>query len=110
MHEKEKHKIHVDGFAFNSKREVERYNYLKELEENGLIRDLTIKKEFTLSSELGMLHALNGKPLRYFIDFTYFDIEKGHLVYEDVKKHLDEFTYCKRQILEMFAKITIKIV
>lgn len=106
-----KKKIHYDGFCFSHKRELERYKFLKGRLENGEIRDLTVKKEFELgNSEYGALRALNGKPLRYFVDFSYVDVETGQIVYEDVKKHLDEFANCKKQILQMFKHITIKIV
>lgn len=104
--EKEKYKIHYDGFSFNNKRQLERYKFLKEQEKEGKIKDLQIKPDFPLST----LKALNGKPLRFFVDFVYYDIDKNETVYEDVKKHMDEFAYCKRQLLEMFKNIKIKII
>lgn len=105
-HEKEKVKIHYDGFSFNNKRQLERYKDLKSLEQSGKIKDLHIKQDFQLST----LKALNGKPLRFFVDFVYYDMDKQEVVYEDVKKHMDEFAYCKRQLLEMFRNIKIKII
>lgn len=109
-HEKEKHKIHFDGFTFDSKRQLERYKELKELADKNLIKDLTLKKEFNIeSAEIGFLKSLNGKPLRYFVDF-YYETSDGQRIYEDVKRHLDEFTFCKQQLVQIFKKIKIKIV
>ena len=106
-----KKKIHFDGFCFSHKRALERYKYLKGRLDNGEIRDLIVKKEFNLEcSEFGSLRALNGKPLRYFVDFCYVEVETNQMIYEDVKKRQDEFANCKKQILQMFKHITIKIV
>lgn len=106
IYKNEKYKIHYEGFVFSHKRQLERFKELRNLEEQNLIKNLHVKEEFNL----GTLKALNGKPLRYFVDFVYFDIKKQETIYEDVKKHLDEFAFCKRQLFEQFKGIKIKII
>lgn len=104
-------KIRVDGFVFLNKRELDRYKVLKNREALGEIVDLEVKKEFNLGyDEFGLMKALNGKPLRYFIDFVYTETQTKQKVYEEVKKHHDEFSNCKRQLLQWFNKISIKVV
>lgn len=106
IYKNEKAKIHYEGFVFAHKRQLERYKILRNMEEQNLIKNLRVKEEFNL----GDLKALNGKPLRYFVDFVYYDNERQEMIYEDVKKHLDEFAYCKRQLFEHFKNIKIKII
>lgn len=67
----------VDGIHFDSKREAERYGYLRMLEQAGAIHDLFIHEAFPL--------VVHGQDCgSYISDFTYMT-ETGERVVEDVK-------------------------
>ena len=71
-------KTKVDGLTFDSKKEAARYMQLKMLEKGGIIKDLKMQVPYKLSS--------HGEFIcKYISDFTYFNIELGKSVTEDVK-------------------------
>ena len=77
--------IAVEGskIRFDSKKEAERYNYLKTQEKLGRIRNLTLQHHFNL---VGTHMNSDGEKIRgmdYVADFTYMD--GNTLVIEDVK-------------------------
>lgn len=77
-------KVHVDGHRFDSKREAERYEELKTLEQEGKIAQLELQPRF----ELVPAFHCQGEAVRkmeYVADFKYLDFERGGLVVEDVK-------------------------
>lgn len=81
-------KVTVDGIKFDSKKEARRYLELKQLEKEGIIKDLVLQPRFLLQPSFKFL----GKTIRkieYIADFSYFDNEKGITIIEDVKS---EFT------------------
>jgi hypothetical protein len=66
----------VDGIAFHSKKEADRYSELKLLERAGAISDLALQPEFPI--------IINGKKVAKWIgDFRYSSY--GSVVVEDVK-------------------------
>ena len=79
-------KVVIDGFTFDSRKEGNRYMELKFMLAAGKITDLEVHKPFTLQP--GFKSAKDGKsirPIKYICDFSYYDLEKGELVVEDVK-------------------------
>ena len=77
-------KTEVDGFKFDSKKEAERYQYLKVLLNNGEIEDLELQPPFKIS--------VNGKFIcKYIADFRYKD--RGKIVIEDVKGYKKSRAY-----------------
>ena len=71
--------------TFDSQLECERYCYLKELENQGLISDLGV--HFLLKVQESFVNA-NGDtipPITYNADFIYFDKQTNKRVVEDVK-------------------------
>ena len=77
--------IAVEGskIRFDSKKEAERYNYLKTQEKLGRIRNLKLQHHFSL---VGTHMNSDGEKIRgmdYVADFTYMD--GNTLVIEDVK-------------------------
>ncbi len=80
-------KVYVDGIKFDSRKEAQRYSYLKVMEHSGVIRQLKLQVVFPI--------VVNGvKICKYICDFQY-DQRHGKDVYwfepivEDVKS---EFT------------------
>ena len=72
----------VDGIAFDSRKEADRYLVLKGMEEDGSIEDLRRQVRY----ELVPAFDVDGKhyrPVFYVADFVY--VEDGKEVVEDVK-------------------------
>lgn len=76
-------KTEIDGVRFDSKVEAKYYTYLKELESEGRITDLSLQPTFTLMKGF----RRNGVKIRdivYKADFTY-TTKEGYKVVADVK-------------------------
>jgi hypothetical protein len=76
-------KTEVDGHKFDSKIESKYYTYLKELESEGRIKDLTLQPTFTLMEGF----RRNGVKIRdivYKADFEFTTID-GRKIVVDVK-------------------------
>ena len=69
-------RVEFDGHKFDSKREANRYIYLKSLEKKRVIEKLAIHPEFVLEVK-GMIIC------KYIADFSYFS--DGRFIVEDVK-------------------------
>ena len=75
-------KTTVDGIKFDSKKESDRYAFLKLMEKAGKISDLELQPEFLLQERF----VFNGKyirEIRYIADFAY--TYNGKRIIEDVK-------------------------
>lgn len=97
-------KVTYDGIEFDSKKEVNRYIELKELEAAGKISSLELQRVYTLIpaqyEKTGEVYtrgknagqAKRGKCIEqavtYKADFAYID-EKGNQIVEDVKGYRD---------------------
>jgi hypothetical protein len=94
-------KTEVDGHKFDSKIESKYYTYLKELESEGRIKDLSLQPTFTLMEGF----RRNGVKIRdivYKADFAYTTNE-GHKVVVDVKggDSTPEFKLKSKLLLKM---------
>jgi hypothetical protein len=83
----------VDGHLFPSKREADRYQELRLLEQQGLIEELRLQFRFPLEVK----ETLIG---HWVADFTYTDAETGALVVEDAKGVRTELYRWKRRHFE----------
>lgn len=102
------HKVVIDGMRFDSKTEGKRYEYLKELEEMGVIENLRMQVKYTLipsqyslatfdaQGKLKKGHLLE-RECAYKSDFEY-DF-KGHTVVEDVKGMRTKEYIIKRKLM-----------
>lgn len=89
-------KVTLDGYTFDSKKEAERYVYLKLLESAGEIFNLELQPRF----ELQEAFKHNGKTIRkieYVADFRYTD-KNGATVVEDVKGMQTDVYKLKRKL------------
>lgn len=91
-------KIEVDGQSFDSKKEAERYLYLKTQQRQGFIRDLQMQVPFVLipaqyeysikytgkKRKEKTVRKTIEKKVSYIADFVYTDAN-GEIVVEDVK-------------------------
>lgn len=73
----------VDGITFDSQKEARRYEELKILLRSGMISDLKLQPEFTISEGYRALDGKKVSAARYIADFSY--IQDGQRVVEDVK-------------------------
>lgn len=93
-------KITVDGIAFDSVKEANRWQELRMLERAGEIRDLQRQVPFVvIPTQRDENGKLIEKEVRYVADFTY--IEKGKLTrtVEDVKGMRTREYVLKRKML-----------
>lgn len=103
-------KIEYEGMIFDSKKELNHWIDLKELEEQGIISDLNRQVEFIL---LPKQVLPSGKflynPVRYIADMTYY--QDGELVVEDVKsamtRKLPDYII-KKKLMYYIHKIILK--
>ena len=79
-------KVVLDGIKFDSKREAERYSYLKVLERVGEIEQLELQKKFVLvPAQRNKAGKVTERAITYRADFYYFDKRSGKWVVEDAK-------------------------
>ncbi len=89
----------IDNITFDSKKEAERYLFLKAQLKKGKIRDLKLQPRFELLPSF----QKNGKKYRkceYIADFSYFDVEQGEIIVEDVKGLKTEIYKLKKKMFE----------
>lgn len=92
-------KVIIDGKPFDSKKEGRRYEELKALEKQGLIKDLELQKSYELQPKF----KKNGKSFRnisYVADFTYYNVETNKTVVEDVKGFKTDVYKIKKKMFE----------
>ena len=98
----------VDGIEFDSKKEATRYTELKLLVRAGKIKNLVLQPEYELIPKF----KKNGKTYRktiYRADFSYFDIEMGKTITEDVKGFkTKEYALKKKMFEHRYSDIEIK--
>lgn len=101
----------VDGIKFQSKKEAQRWSYLRLLEKAGKIGDLNRQVPFTLipsQREPGKKGKVIERAVNYFADFTYIDAESGELVVEDTKGVRTADYNIKRKLMLYVHGIRIK--
>ncbi len=74
----------VDGIAFDSRKEADRYLVLSGMEEDGTIEDLRRQVRYELIPAFDV-DGKHYRPVFYVADFVYVDKETGDEVVEDVK-------------------------
>jgi hypothetical protein len=73
-----------DGFKFDSRKERERYLFLKELQANGGIRHLMVHPTYELQESFVNAKGEKRRAIKYEADFGYIT-NKDAVVIEDVK-------------------------
>lgn len=95
-------KCEIDGIKFDSRKEANRYQQLKQLEKAGTISDLQLQVPFVLQDSF----VFNGKKIqaiKYIADFTYW--ENGELVIEDTKGvRTDVYNIKKKMFMYRYKK------
>ena len=92
-------KVEVDGIKFDSKREANYYIKLKELENEGKIKDLELQKNYLLQEKF-KLGNKTRREITYRADFTYVTTEDDKLHVVDVKGYRTEVYRLKKKLFE----------
>lgn len=79
-------KINYEGMVFDSKKELNHWLELKELETEGIITDLQRQVEFELIPRQTYNNKFLYHPVKYKADMTYY--KDGEYVVEDVKSKM----------------------
>ena len=93
-------KTQIDGITFDSKKEAERYGFLKILEKAGEITDLILQHPFTFTID-------GVKMFTYKSDFMYYDKAQAKIIIEDVKGMKTPIYKLKKKIIEKHYNIKI---
>lgn len=107
-------KVFLDGYMFDSQREVARYAELTLLQKAGEIQDLEIHPDFALM--VPCLGPRQGSSVTlvyigtYHADFRYLNLNTGELVVEDVKSPPTKTAAYKRTKKHVEAQYGIVIV
>lgn len=105
----------VDGITFDSKKEAERYSYLKQLRAAGAISDLCLQPKFPfiINGEPVRIRSAgfpNGRAVKYVADFAYFDNGTQQRVIEDVKGMDTPVSRLKRALVESLYGFQVRLV
>ena len=91
-------KIVIDGIKFDSKAEGEFYIYLKDLKEQGKIKDIILQEKLILQEGFKK-DGKTFRPITYTVDFT-FTTNTGELIRVDVKGMETQQGNLKRKMYE----------
>lgn len=93
-------KTEVDGITFDSKKEAERYKFLKLLLKADEIKDLKLQVSFPFTMEGRVMFS-------YIADFMYYDKALSKMIIEDVKGMRTPVYNLKKKLIEKFYTIKI---
>lgn len=100
----------VNGISFDSRKEANRYIYLKQHEKAGLISGLELQKKFVLIPKQTDGKKTVERECAYYADFVY--IKDGETVVEDVKGYRKGGAYAvfviKRKLMLQKYGIRVK--
>lgn len=102
-HVSDKENRTFDGIVFDSKKEMLRYAELKLMVRGKLISDLKLQPSFDLQEKF-KFQGETIHPIKYFADFSYFDIQKKKWIIEDVKGMKTKEYMLKLKILKYNMK------
>lgn len=99
----------VDGIAFDSKREANRYSELKIMERAKLIGDLKLQPKYELLKGYTNGEGKRIRAMAYIADFEYRDKISGLITVEDTKGVKTEAYRIKKKLFEKkYHPLTIK--
>lgn len=88
-------KVIVEGKTFDSKKEAERYQTLKMLENANIISNLSRQVSFELIPK-----QKNERAVKYIADFMYVETATGKIIVEDVKGYRTDVYKIKRKLFK----------
>ena len=103
-------KVTVDGIKFDSLLESKRYQELDLMVRAEVIRDLNLQVAMILRCGGTEVKSAKGRTLKYYADFSYWDIEQGRQRWEDSKGYDTPLSALKRAMIKAEYGIEIEIV
>lgn len=109
----------VDGISFDSRKEANHYNRLKQLADNKEIEDLRMQVKYELIPAIWEEHVVHLKTkdktvrkcvqraVNYIADFVYKDMKTGEEVVVDVKGMRTKEYKLKKKMMRAFLGISI---
>jgi len=91
-------KVVIDGHTFASKKESERYLYLKSSQQQGWISKLKLQPKFILQEKFTDRTGKKHQEIAYVADFKYLDGD-GKDIVEDVKGYINQVYALKKKML-----------
>ena len=86
----------IQGHIFDSKKEAERYLELRQMQNEGKIKDLELQYVFELQEGFKDTQGRKHRPITYIADFCYMD--GSSMVVEDVKGMKTEVYKLKKKL------------
>ena len=86
----------INGITFDSKKEAERYQALKMLENANIIRNLSRQVPFELIPKQS-----SERAVKYVADFVYVEVATGKIIVEDVKGYRTDVYKIKRKLFKL---------
>ncbi|UXC34799.1 DUF1064 domain-containing protein [Cupriavidus gilardii] len=99
-------RVSLNGMKFDSRREMERYFHLRQMERAGLISGLRRQVVYELAPGV-VIQGRKRPALRYVADFVYRDGE-GREITEDVKGVVTDVYRVKRHLMKSIHGVDIK--
>lgn len=99
----------LDGYTFDSVKEMNRYADLKFMLLAGEIKDLQLQKKFVLDDGFRDNDGQWHRDFAYVCDFYYYDIQKKEWIIEDVKSEATAKDKVYRIKKRFMAKYGLKI-
>jgi hypothetical protein len=96
----------IDGIAFPSRKEGNRYTELRLLERGGRISNLEVdaEKQIIYPLEVNGVHITIYRP-----DFRYWDVEKGRAIIEDSKGFIMDIFRLKVKLMKALYGIDVLV-
>ena len=114
--------VEIDGHKFDSRKEAEYYLYLRQLEKDGVIRDLRMQVPFEIVPAIHETQTIHLKTkdktvekciqpaVHYLADFVYTVVDTGKEEVVDVKSEAtrkDKVYILKKKMMRAFNGIVI---
>ena len=102
------HKVTIDDIAFDSYMESRYYRYLKELQQQGIVKSFDMQVPYILQNAF----TKNGKrhrAIKYVADFVVY-YKDGHTEVIDIKGAITKEFAIKRKLFEKrYSDLTLKL-
>ena len=99
----------IDGIAFDSMKEANRWCELKLMQRGKVIKDLERQKRFLLiPAQYDENHKMIEHPVHYVADFVYIDKRTGKRIVEDTKGAKTKDYIIKRKLMLQVHGIRIR--
>ena len=100
-------KVVIDGIKFDSQGEGARYEFLRDKQAAGVIRDLRLQVPYELTPKYREADGTAVRAMKYIADFVYILCDTGEEVVEDFKGRRTQSYKDKRKLMMITHGIEI---